>query len=171
MELRTLLSRPLQFLNWNCFCFCSCLQGWISSTLGTASVWNGTVIYFFQVWEAGPLGIGWKVISHSRDFLLFMLKLDWAWQIIKPYFCSWFIARTALSFPERKHSWAWRVLNPIRPFIPLFWSREITMGAGVWFVRVWNQITEYRVISSHNSGYFVPNFVPNHILNYMILLI
>ena len=45
------------------------------------------------------------------------------------------------------------------------------MGAGVWFVGVWNQINGYWVISSGNRGCFVPSFVPNHIINYLMLFI
>ena len=75
---------------------------------------------FFQAWEGGPLGISRKVISHSRDFFVFMLKLDWVWQTIKPYSCSWSNACVALPCPECKHSAAWRILNPTWPLLYLW---------------------------------------------------
>ena len=85
---------------------------------------------FFQAWEGGPLGIGWKVISHSRDFFVFMLKLDWVWQTIKPYSCSWSNARFALSCRESPHFAAWRVLNSICPLLLPLNPRLISINTG-----------------------------------------
>ena len=41
--------------------------------------------------------------------------------------------------------------NNNRPFSLFFWSREITIGTGVWFVGVWNQFYQRNTPTSINQ--------------------